>query len=562
MKIICPIYRHAGLSPGESALVVSGNSLTYSQVNQSVGRAVAFLEARGIGKNTRVALVTANTVEAIVLLTALWRLGALAVPLNFRFPVASVEEIIKRLGISHLFAPSSFTDQLQGTVDGFGPGEFAAACDAGIDSQVLSGEESCFIESDNFAGVILTSGSTSQEKAVLHTYGNYYYNALGSNENISLQQGDRWLLSLPLFHVGGLGILFRCFLAGCTVVIPGDGEPVLESLERYSITHASLVYTQLVRLLNAIEKGATKGGRRKAEGRNEKREKREKREKGAGGQALFRAELGDRPTKFEGDEIGDRPTKFEGDEIGDRPINPTGHLQPGRSDLKAILLGGSAFPPETIELAVKLNLPVHTTYGLSEAASQVTTTPPGANQTLSTSGKILNYRQIKIDKTGEIQVKGRVLFKGYMEGKIIITPFDTDGWFFTGDLGAVDANGYLTVLGRKDNMFISGGENIMPEEIEGMLKRLPQVEECVVVPKPDEQYGHRPVAFLKLARPNVFEPVFFSGYLRNLLPGFKVPDAFYPWPDDLQQEGLKVKRGVFRKLAGEKEISCTNTKQL
>ena len=106
---------------------------------------------------------------------------------------------------------------------------------------------------DRPATIVFTSGSTGIPKAVLHSYGNYYYNALGCNRNLPLTAGDRWLLDLPLYHVGGLGILFRCLLAGATVVMP-DGRETLDAvLERYEITHLSVVVTQLHRLLRQPE---------------------------------------------------------------------------------------------------------------------------------------------------------------------------------------------------------------------------------------------------------------------------------------------------------------------
>ena len=98
---------------------------------------------------------------------------------------------------------------------------------------------------------VFTSGSTGTPKAVLHSYGNHYYNALGSNTNLPLAPGDRWLLDLPLYHVGGLGILFRSLLAGSTVVMPDRGETLDAVLSRYEVTHLSVVVTQLHRAVAA-----------------------------------------------------------------------------------------------------------------------------------------------------------------------------------------------------------------------------------------------------------------------------------------------------------------------
>jgi O-succinylbenzoic acid--CoA ligase len=139
-------------------------------------------------------------------------------------------------------------------------------------------------------------------------------------------------------------------------------------------------------------------------------------------------------------------------------------------------------------------------------------------------------------------VRGETLFAGYVEGAAIDRPLDTDGWFRTGDLGELDADGYLRVRGRKDNLFVSGGENIQPEEIEEVLCRLEGVEDAVVVPIPDPEFGSRPVAFVRGGR--LDDP---TRALEPLLPRFKIPVAFHRWPGGV--EGMKVDRAFFSERA-------------
>jgi O-succinylbenzoic acid--CoA ligase len=152
------------------------------------------------------------------------------------------------------------------------------------------------------------------------------------------------------------------------------------------------------------------------------------------------------------------------------------------------------------------NMPVfglakaNTTYGLTEMASQVTTTSPAATlQELYTAGRVLPHREVSISESGRILVQGETLFAGYVGGEGVDRPLDAGGWFHTGDLGELDEAGYLSVRGRVDNMFVSGGENVQPEEVEEALCRLEGVEEAVVVPVEDEEFGARPVAFVRVA---------------------------------------------------------------
>ena len=319
------------------------------------------------------------------------------------------------------------------------------------------------------ATIVFTSGSAGEAKAVLHTFGNHYFSALGSNTNIDLAPGDRWLHSLPIYHVGGLSILFRCLLAGATVALPdaSPGETIAGA------THVSLVSTQLLRLLREES------------------------------------------------------------------------LDPG--ELKAILLGGGPVPVSLVDEAAARGLPIHTSYGLTEMASQVTTTPPDASrEDLHTSGRPLPHREISISEDGEILVRGETLFLGYVNIEKVDRELKADGWFRTGDLGELDAGGYLRVRGRRDNLFISGGENVQPEEIEEALCRLEGVEEAVVVPVADAEFGARPVAFV---RPCGVRYEDLAPALELVMPRFKIPVTFYDWPEEAEAGGMKLDRAFFRERA-------------
>jgi O-succinylbenzoic acid--CoA ligase len=337
------------------------------------------------------------------------------------------------------------------------------------------GEGRLEIQEEQPATIVFTSGSTGEARAALHTFENHYYSAAGSNRNIPLAPGDRWLLSLPLYHVGGLAILFRCVLGRATVILPKRGLSIEETIAASDATHVSMVPTQLRRIL---------------------------------------------------------PSPSE-----------------SRS-LKAVLLGGSAIPPDLIRRAHAEGLPIHTSYGLTEMASQVTTTAPGASfAELETSGAVLPFREIRISGEGEILVRGRTRFAGYVEREALVAPFDNEGWFGTKDLGAMDANGRLRVRGRMDNMFISGGENVIPEEIEAVLTTFPAVLRALVVPVPDDEFGERPVAFVE--RVAGVPEARLREFLSDLLPRFKIPLRFFPWPEGTDEPGLKLDRSKFRRKADE-----------
>ena len=204
--------------------------------------------------------------------------------------------------------------------------------------------------------------------------------------------------------------------------------------------------------------------------------------------------------------------------------------------------------------ALRRKLPVFTTYGLTEMASQVATMPfVAAPDKRATSGKVLRHRQLEIAPDGEILVRGATLFAGYVDESGIDPGVDADGWFHTGDLGALDGEGFLTVNGRKDFMFISGGENIHPEEIEKALLALSGIERAAVVPVDDPEFGQRPVAFLKTdgPLPNRDE---LKRLLSDRIEAFKVPVAVLPWPDSVETPSGKFDRKALAKRAAAKPI--------
>ncbi len=468
-KILCPLREWALKEPGAPAVVGVGGKTSYAQLDARVSAAARRLREMGCEAGARVALHLTTDERYVVILLALFRLGAVASPVSTRLPPRGISSLVRMAGCSILVSED------ESLTDAVSPDELLSPGEPGASSEVeeeLSGR--LWMPLDRDATVVFTSGSSGSPKAALHTLGNHYYSALGSGSNIELSGGDRWLLSLPLYHVGGLSILFRCLLAGATTVIPEPGASLGRSIPSFGITHLSLVATQLRRLLEE------------------------------------RVDLG---------------------------------------GLKAILLGGGPIPDSLVDEAVSRNLPIHTSYGLTEMASQVTTTPPGATSSvLRTAGRVLPHREVSISGDGEILVRGETLFVGYVEDGGLDRPTDEGGWFHTGDLGELDCEGYLRIRGRKDNLFVSGGENIQPEEIEEALARLESVERAIVAPVPDVNFGERPVAFV-LAADDSITPDLLIRELGDELPRFKIPVAFYEWPEDADPGRVKVDRPFFRDLA-------------
>lgn len=459
--IPCPLRSAALATPDAEAVVGPGWSISYAELDRWVSATGVKVGDLGIGPGGRVALYLPKSLDYVVLLLALIRAGLVACPVSTRLPASAVGPLLGQAGCSALVSSEEGLSSIDVPV--LDPDTLLVE-GAGYERPL----EPLDLPLGRPATIIFTSGSTGAPKAALHTFGNHYYSALGSNGNIALRPGDRWLHSLPLYHVGGLSIIFRCLLAGATAALPEPEATVGGSIPALRATHASLVFTQLLRLLRED------------------------------------ADL---------------------------------------SSLKAVLMGGGPIDPSLVDSAVERSLPVYTSYGLTEMASQVTTTPPGASrEQLHTAGRTLPHREVGISGHGEILVRGETLFVGYLRDGRPDLPLDEEGWFHTGDLGELDADGYLKVVGRRDNLFVSGGENVQPEEVEEALCRIQGVEEAVVVPVPDPEFGVRPVAFVRTSGETGNLPL----ELEKVLPRFKVPVAFHAWEGT---SGMKPDRRNLRQRA-------------
>jgi O-succinylbenzoic acid--CoA ligase len=310
-------------------------------------------------------------------------------------------------------------------------------------------------QSDALASIIFTSGSTGAPKAVAHTFEQHFSSASGLLSVFEYGKGDTWLLSLPMYHVSGLAIIYRWLTAGGILKV-GQGQL---DLDIQGVSHASLVATQLNRLIESQQ-----------------------------------------------------------------PLT-----------LARVLLGGSHIPTALGDRCAKFGIDTWLGYGMTEAASTVTAKPMGG---LSSAGKILPNRRLMIENN-RIFIAGKTLAKGYFYQGDITPLVDENGWFDSKDLGRW-VNEELQVIGRADNLFISGGENIHCEEIEAQLIQHPDISQAFVIPIKDKMYGHRPVAIIESSIP--IKPETIEKFLFHRLEKFKWPQTYYAIPSELSTSGIKISR--------------------
>ena len=342
------------------------------------------------------------------------------------------------------------------------------------------------IQSGNTALIIFTSGSSGKPKAVVHTFESLYQSALISNQILDQLFESRWLASLPFYHIGGFSILTRSLLFSCSIVLPDSlkTESIAESFVRFSPTHCSLVPTQLKRLI----------------------------------------------------ESGIRPDK----------------------ELTKVLIGGGAITKNQTEEALKNNWPIFKVYGSTETASFVAAVDTNEIKMKSESvGKIIEPNEIKIVdenrkicetmKSGEILIKSPALFKGYINNKSETKNNLIDDWYYTGDIGRLDKDGYLFLDARKTDLIISGGENINPKEIEEILLTHPEISDAIVFPIDDDEWGQIPIALIvKKNISALLNSESLKDFLKNFLAGYKIPHKIFFEETIKRNELGKIDRNLFK----------------
>jgi O-succinylbenzoic acid--CoA ligase len=213
--------------------------------------------------------------------------------------------------------------------------------------------------------------------------------------------------------------------------------------------------------------------------------------------------------------------------------------------LKTVLVGGGPVDAAILIQAVEAGFPIRTTYGMTEFASQIATSEIWARKGATLNcGRPLDGFEIRISPEGELLAKGPALFSGYWVDGILKSPELIDGWLATGDLGSI-SDGALTVRGRKDEVFISGGENVQPSEIESALLALDEIVEAVVVPIPDAEFDWRPAAVIKWRTDRPDED-WIRSRLAERLPGYMIPVVLLDWPSAAEGAGIKPDRPALK----------------
>ncbi len=465
--------------PGQLAIRCGETRWSFSELDQQATRLARQLAMIGIREGNRVALLAGNGLPYVATVHALTRLRAILVPLNTRLTIEELDWQIRNIHASHLLSDTfhekiatdivqAIPELIQETLQTEPPGNDVVLKDSDED---LNTPLHTLIDLSATQAIMYTSGTTGNPKGVIITYGMQWWNAIGSALNLGHHHDDCWLACLPLFHIGGLSILFRSVIYGISVILHEkfDTAAVNTAIHEDHVSIVSVVAVMLQRMLAALD--------------------------GNGNQQYY-------------------PSTLRCVLLGGGPVS-----RPLLEDCvaRAIPVVQTYGLTEACSQAVTLP-PVDALRKLGSAGRPLP----------QVQLRIMNEdRSAAPDKPGTIYLKGPSITPGYADRPAATAQAIRDGWLCTGDIGYLDDEGYLYILDRRSDLIISGGENVYPAEIESVLLTHPDVAEAGVCGQADAQWGQVPIAFVRLHAGHSIGSQALLAHATQYLARYKIPRAIY-----------------------------------
>ncbi len=476
------LRRRAELRAHREALVDGETRLDGEQLEALCQRAAGFLRASGVAPGDRVALLLANRAEYLALVFGAARLGAVAVPLNTRLAPPEIADLLDDCRPTVLVHEADLAEGARRALDqarheprqvvatGAPLQDALASATPHADVLPLSGEEPMIL--------MYTSGTTGTPKGALLPHRKTLYNSLNAQLFFGQTQEDRVLVVVPLFHSFGLKILaLPTLYSGGAVVLARHFDPdsMLDTLEREHITFAGGVPT------------------------------------------MFRA-LDER--------LAAPPT--------DRDL----------SQLRFLFTAGAAIPVDLIHAFEARGIRLKQGFGQTETSILCCLDAADAVRKAGTVGRPVIHAEVKIvrtaglegppdtwetcasGETGEIVVRGPITMLGYWERPEATAETIREGWLRTGDLASRDDEGFVTLTGRARDMYISGGENVYPRQVEEVYETHPALREVAVVGVADPRWGEVGCAFVVTHDGAPADGPSLAAWGRERLATFKVPQHF------------------------------------
>lgn len=475
------------LTPERTAIDFCDRTVTYGELDRDSSRLAAELMGRGLGRGDRVAVLADNCPEYVTLFFACAKAGLVMTPLNWRLAPPELAYQVDHSGASVVLASRSRLEQAEQVV---AEAEHRPPIRPLEDPPEAEGDVDVVVEDDDPLFLIYTSGTTGRPKGAVLTHANCFWTNTAIDRLMDVTTFDVVLQVLPQFHVGGWNVQpLLAWWKGATVVLEPSFDPG--------------------RALRLIE------------------EKRVTTMMGVPANYLFMAE---------------------------HPSFATTDL----SSLRMAVVGGAPMPESLIETWTARGVSLVQGYGLSEASPNVLGLPPEyVKEKVGYAGKAYPHVEVALEGsdgslidgpgTGELLVRGPSVFAGYWNDPAATAEAMRGGWLHTGDVAERDADGFYRIRDRIKDMYISGGENVYPAEVESVLMAHPDVVEAAVVGVPDERWGEAGVAVVVTRRP--LDPEELLDWCRGRLARFKVPREVR-FVDALPRSGMNkvLKREIVEML--------------
>ena len=452
MGIIQHILINAARFPNKTALVLEDRSLSYSDCIEHTRKLSGALSAIGVDEGTHIGLLLNNSVEHVITLLAIADLGAAVVPMNDTIGQKELLTAISTTDIDYIIARSSTLEgafnYAQSEQKKFPiPHDHCITLGGGVDdchnyNDILQSVADDYaldmrqIDDEQDYILTMTSGSTSEPKPIVFTQGTKIRRCFSAQKSYSLTNKDIILVATPMYHSISQRLIFTPLILGATCVIMRKFNPKkwLDHISAHRVSFTIAVASQLETVL----------------------------------QPLIETEV-------------------------------------DISSLRRIVSCCALLNHETkVRLIAELKCNFHECYGVSEVGviSDLGNEDPPTK--VHSVGKAVSGATVKIidgnqnemptGEVGEIICASRMRFSRYYKNKVATQKSLIDGFFFTGDMGYLDEDGYLVFSGRKKELIITGGSNVFPKDIEAVLNENPQVKECAVIGIPDKQFGEAVLA--------------------------------------------------------------------
>ena len=474
MNFTTEFFRHVQEEPERAALIYEDREISYGELGRRIHRFGNGLKHLGVKPGDRVALLMNNRPEFVIPYYATLKIGAVIVPLNTFLVVEELEYQLENMEASILIctdwrAPDivSMRDQMPGVEHLITVGVFDGAVDF---EAFLEGEAEDLdlndVDDTDVALIRYTSGTTGRPKGAMQTHGNITRFLRVNMDVYAMKPEDRPLLFVPLFHgFGDHCCMNFAFLAGASFVLmdPFRPDQILRAVERHRCNYFGAPPSMLYGLMHHPD-----------------------------------------------------ADKYD------------------VSSLKRVLTGGGPVSREIIDgFEEKFGTPVLQGYGLSEGTAGYTYTRIGMPFKEGSCGIPLpgveirivddQGREVPTGADGEVVVRSDFNMKGYWKDPQATEETLVNGWLHTGDIGRLDAEGYLSIVDRKKEMIIMSGENIYPSEVEDVLLTHPSIMEAAVIGAPDPRRGEIPVAVIAPKPGTDPEEEEIITFCRERMASFKVP---------------------------------------